>query len=54
MERLARLEVMVADLIRIVGNTNSAVEELRDDVGQLKADAGELKADRGSEKFPFF
>ena len=29
-KRLERIEIMVADLIRIVGNTNAMVEEMRD------------------------
>lgn len=34
-ERLVRIETMLADLIRIVGNTNAMVEETRDDLRKL-------------------
>jgi len=44
-ERLERMEIMIADLIRIVGHTNSIVEELKADVTVLKTDVAQLKAD---------
>ena len=46
-KRMERIEVMVADLIRIVGNTNAMVEEVRDKVNGLesKVDGLESKVD---------
>jgi len=46
-KRLEGIEVMVADLIRIVGNTNAMVEEIRDKVNGLenKVDGLESKVD---------
>ncbi|MCL6558946.1 MAG: DUF2730 domain-containing protein [Firmicutes bacterium] len=35
-ERLERMEMMISDLIRIVGRTNAMVEETRDELGRLK------------------
>lgn len=44
-ERLERMENMLAELIRIVGNTNAMVEELRADVEVMKADVEAMKTD---------
>jgi len=44
-ERLNQIQNALAELIRIVGNTNAAVEELRVDVAELKTDVAELKTD---------
>ena len=44
-DRLNQIQSVLAELVRIVGNTNAAVEELRADVAELKADVAELKAD---------
>lgn len=43
--RFIQIESMLSELIRIVGNTNAAVEGLRDDVAILKKDVAELKID---------
>jgi len=43
-DRLNQIQDMLAELIRIVGNTNAVAEELRTDVTELKADVTELKA----------
>ena len=43
-ERLKSIELMMAELIRIVGNTNSAVEELRSDVAELRSEVAELRS----------
>ncbi|WP_034542168.1 hypothetical protein, partial [Carboxydothermus ferrireducens] len=49
-ERFNRLETqldhmarMITELIRIVGNTNAAVEELRSDVNELKISNQQIK-----------
>ncbi|ACV63805.1 hypothetical protein Dtox_3053 [Desulfofarcimen acetoxidans DSM 771] len=36
MSELKQIQDMVTELIRIVGNTNAAIEELRSDVKELK------------------
>ena len=41
--RLDQITDMLTELIRIVGNTNAAVEELRKDVDELKSDMKEVK-----------
>ncbi|MZP28244.1 hypothetical protein GTO91_00715 [Heliobacterium undosum] len=41
----AQLTQMVADLVRIVGNTNAAVEELRQDVDLMKQEMGVMRQD---------
>jgi chromosome segregation ATPase len=38
------MEQMMAELIRIVGNTNSAVEELRSEVAELRSEIAELRS----------
>ena len=43
-ERFSRIETMLADMIRIVGNTNAMVEELRDEQRSLR---GEVEVLRG-------
>ena len=44
-ERLQSMEKMLGELIRIVGNTNAAVEELRQDMAEVKEDVRVLKAE---------
>jgi len=44
-ERLKSIELMMAELIRIVGNTNSAVEELRSEVAELRSEVAELRSE---------
>lgn len=44
-DRLNQIQNMLTELVRIVGNTNAALEELRADVAVLKTDVAELKAD---------
>ena len=44
-DRLDRIEQMLADLIRIVGNTNSMVQELCSDVQKLQTDVQKLQTD---------
>lgn len=36
-ERLEKLENMMIDMLRIVGNTNALVEELKQELGEVKA-----------------
>ncbi|GAV21569.1 hypothetical protein [Carboxydothermus pertinax] len=43
--RLDQITDMLTELIRIVGNTNAAVEELRRDMNELRKDVDELKSD---------
>ena len=42
--RLIHIEQMMAELIRIVGNTNAAVEELRSEVAELRSEVAELRS----------
>ncbi|WP_157833532.1 hypothetical protein [Desulfotruncus alcoholivorax] len=42
-DRLDQIQNVLAELIRMVGNTNAAVEELRADFTELKTDVAELK-----------
>ena len=42
-ERLGRMEIMLADLIRIVGSTNAMVEETRDDLRILQVKVSGLE-----------
>ncbi len=43
-ERLIHIESMMAELIRIVGNTNSAVEELRAETSDLRSAVSDLRS----------
>lgn len=50
-DRLQRVELMLTDLIRIVGNTNAMVEEMREkldgqgkDLDSLRKDVEQIKA----------
>jgi chromosome segregation ATPase len=43
--RLIHIEQMMTELIRIVGNTNAAVEELRAEVAELRSEVAELRAE---------
>ena len=45
-----QIEDMLTELIRIVGNTNAAIEELRSDAKDLKMEVGDLKAEVGDLK----
>lgn len=44
-DRLDQIQNVLTELVRIVGNTNAAVEELRADVTEIKADVAGLKSD---------
>jgi uncharacterized coiled-coil protein SlyX len=44
-ERMARMEAMIGDLIRIVGNTNSLVEEIKEELDGLKVEVRSLRED---------
>jgi len=45
-DRLDQINNVLTELVRIVGNTNAAVEELRADVAELKTDVTELKTNQ--------
>lgn len=47
-DRLERMKKMMGDLIRIVGHTNSVLEEMNSDIQVLKKDAADLRV--GQEK----
>ncbi len=44
-ERLARLESLMEDLIKMVGHNNALLVDTRTDVAELKNDVAELKTD---------
>jgi uncharacterized protein Yka (UPF0111/DUF47 family) len=43
MSELKQIQDMVTELIRIVGNTNAAIEELRSDVKELKVEVNAIE-----------
>ena len=48
--RLDQIQDVLTELVRIVGNTNAAIEELRTDVAELKASQKKLEQNQDELK----